>query len=102
MIIPSPDIIVLLWPKKLDPMTDLTLSHVQKRFGAVPAVQDLSLDVPAGQRLVVLGPSGCGKTTTLRIIAGLERAERLASAYADTDAAEDLARVAESTERNAA
>ncbi len=56
-------------------MADLTLSDVHKRFGAVSAVQDLSFDVPAGQRLVVLGPSGCGKTTTLRIIAGLEKSD---------------------------
>lgn len=36
-------------------------------------LQELSLDVKEGERLVILGPSGCGKTTTLRLIAGLER-----------------------------
>ena len=36
------------------------------------ALQPLSLDIAAGETVVLLGPSGCGKTTTLRIIAGLE------------------------------
>ena len=43
-----------------------------KRFGAVPAVQDLDLTVSRGQIVALLGPSGCGKTTTLRLIAGFE------------------------------
>src|SRR5438477_10330727 len=36
------------------------------------ALEPLSLDIAAGETVVLLGPSGCGKTTTLRIIAGLE------------------------------
>lgn len=38
----------------------------------VRAVDNLSLDVTAGEHVVLLGPSGCGKTTTLRLVAGLE------------------------------
>jgi iron(III) transport system ATP-binding protein len=49
------------------------LSGVGKRFGAVRAVDGVSLDAEEGQFLTLLGPSGCGKTTTLRMIAGLER-----------------------------
>ena len=51
---------------------NIELSHVRKRFGTVTAVEDLSLNVRAGEFLSLLGPSGCGKTTTLRMIAGLE------------------------------
>jgi multiple sugar transport system ATP-binding protein len=55
-------------------MTQLELDRVTKVFGnGVVAVQDLSLDVPAGELLVLVGPSGCGKTTTLRLIAGLDQ-----------------------------
>jgi spermidine/putrescine transport system ATP-binding protein len=50
----------------------LTLRSVTKRFGAVAAVDDVSLELPAGSFFSLLGPSGCGKTTLLRIIAGLE------------------------------
>jgi spermidine/putrescine transport system ATP-binding protein len=48
------------------------IDGVSRFFGAVPAVDNVSLNVPAGQFLSILGPSGCGKTTLLRIIAGLD------------------------------
>ncbi|OWK46406.1 ABC transporter ATP-binding protein [Fimbriiglobus ruber] len=41
-------------------------------YGAVPAVRDVSLSVPAGQLLTLLGPSGCGKTTLLKLIGGYQ------------------------------
>lgn len=50
----------------------LDCQHLVKTFAGVPAVNDLSLSVRAGQFTTLLGPSGCGKTTTLRLIAGFE------------------------------
>jgi osmoprotectant transport system ATP-binding protein len=47
----------------------IRLEHVTKRYGDGPAaVDDLSLEVAAGELCVLVGPSGCGKTTTMRMI----------------------------------
>jgi len=49
--------------------------QVSKRYGnKVTAVDNISLEFPAGSLVTLLGPSGCGKTTILRMIAGLEMA----------------------------
>lgn len=53
-------------------MHRVILRNVSKSFGAVRAVDDLSLELREGEILSLLGPSGCGKTTTLRLIAGFE------------------------------
>ncbi|HSU01770.1 MAG TPA: ABC transporter ATP-binding protein [Nocardioides sp.] len=50
----------------------LQLTDVTVRYGDTVAVDDVSLDLAAGQVLAVLGPSGCGKSTLLRAVAGLE------------------------------
>ena len=51
---------------------EIRLADVTKRFGAVVAVDDVSLTVDTGEFLTLLGPSGCGKTTTLRMIGGFD------------------------------
>jgi multiple sugar transport system ATP-binding protein len=55
-------------------MSTIEIRKVTKRFGDFTAVKDADLSVSAGEVVCLLGPSGCGKTTTLRMIAGLERA----------------------------
>jgi phospholipid/cholesterol/gamma-HCH transport system ATP-binding protein len=49
----------------------IRFSHVFLKFGGRQVLNDLSMEVPAGQTQVILGGSGCGKTTTLRLILGL-------------------------------
>ena len=49
-------------------MNAIHLARVTKRFGSHVAVDDLSLDVPAGSVYGFIGPNGSGKTTTLRMI----------------------------------
>jgi putative spermidine/putrescine transport system ATP-binding protein len=56
--------------------TDVRLTGIRKTYGDVVAVDDLDLDIGAGEFFTLLGPSGSGKTTTLRLIAGFERPDR--------------------------
>ena len=55
-----------------DDSAEIRLIGLEKRFGAVRAVDGVSIDVRAGEFFSLLGPSGCGKTTTLRMIGGFE------------------------------
>ncbi len=58
-------------------MSEVRLEGVTKRYVAnqAPAVDDIDLTLPDGGFVVLLGPTGAGKTTTLRLVAGLERAD---------------------------
>jgi ABC-type Fe3+/spermidine/putrescine transport system ATPase subunit len=51
-------------------MTAIRIAGVGRNFGAVAAVDGVSLDVADGEFFTLLGPSGCGKTTLLRMVAG--------------------------------
>jgi iron(III) transport system ATP-binding protein len=50
----------------------LALSGIRRQFGAALALDDVSLDVQAGEIICLVGHSGCGKTSLLRIIAGID------------------------------
>jgi multiple sugar transport system ATP-binding protein len=53
-------------------MAEIELRGIEKRYGDVPVLKGVSLNIRDGEFLTLVGPSGCGKSTMLRIIAGLE------------------------------
>jgi ABC-type Fe3+/spermidine/putrescine transport system ATPase subunit len=56
--------------------TMVHLKNLSKSFGPKSVIEDVSLEIQAGERFILLGPSGCGKTTLLRLLAGFERPDR--------------------------
>ncbi|MCI9133664.1 MAG: amino acid ABC transporter ATP-binding protein [Lachnospiraceae bacterium] len=56
-------------------MSLLEISHVQKSFGDLEVLKDISMSVEEGQVVAVIGPSGSGKSTLLRCCTGLETAD---------------------------
>ena len=47
------------------------VSHLTKKYGATPAVDDISFDIQQGEIVGYLGPNGAGKSTTLKMLVGL-------------------------------
>ena len=66
-------------------MAKVLLEGVVKKFGSVPAVDNLTIEIGDREFVTLVGPSGCGKTTTLRLIAGLEKVSE-GQIYFDDDA----------------
>jgi putative spermidine/putrescine transport system ATP-binding protein len=62
-------------PSKDTSGAGVVLADLRRSYGDVRALDGLTLDIAAGEMVVLLGPSGCGKTTALRVLAGLEHAD---------------------------
>jgi multiple sugar transport system ATP-binding protein len=55
-------------------MSALAIRGVSKRYGTLPVLKEIDLDIESGEFAILVGPSGCGKSTLLNIIAGLDTA----------------------------
>lgn len=81
-------------------MTVIAFQSVSKSYGSRPAVQDFSLSVEMGERIVILGPSGCGKTTVLRLLAGFVAPDSGAIRIGEAIVAQDGRNLREPEERD--
>jgi ABC-2 type transport system ATP-binding protein len=78
------------------PADAISLDRVNKRYGAVEAVVDLTMAIATGEMFGVIGPDGAGKTTTIRMICGLLRADRGAIRVLGFDPLRDHRRLTDS------
>lgn len=68
----------------------LELQHVSKSYRSIPAVEDVSFVLKAGEVLGYLGPNGSGKSTTVKMVIGMIRPTRGSVLFAGTNINEDL------------
>jgi len=67
----------------------IDIENVSKQFGAITAVDKLTLHVPAGELFCFLGPNGAGKTTTIKMLTGLLRPDSGTVRVGETDVQAD-------------
>lgn len=63
----------------------ITVTDAKKNYGSFAALDDVSVEIPAGELTALLGPSGSGKSTLLRAIAGLEKLDSGVVVISDRD-----------------
>jgi len=72
----------------------ITIEKIHKNYGESTILQDISLTVLSGERVVICGPSGSGKSTLIRCVAGLETRARGAISVGERELASDCSNVA--------
>jgi multiple sugar transport system ATP-binding protein len=65
-------------------MSSVQIRNVSKSYAQTKVINDVSVDIPDGEFVILVGPSGCGKSTLLRMIAGLEEINSGEIAIGDT------------------
>lgn len=63
----------------------LSAKNLSKKYGSVPVVNDVSLEVSKGEIVSIVGPSGAGKSTLLHILGGLDKADAGSVLISNTD-----------------
>lgn len=71
----------------------VVIEHLTKKYGNFTALDDLSLQLQAGQILGLIGPNGAGKTTAIKILVGLLRPTSGKARIADADCVTDARRI---------
>lgn len=74
-------------------MTAVSVSHIDKTYGKVHALKDLSFTVDEGELYGIIGPDGAGKTTMFRILATLMRADKGTAEVAGCDVVKDYRKI---------